>query len=212
MKNIILIAPPGAGKGTQAKMLCDKYDMVHISVGDLLRKEVSENGPYAQQLEEKMSQGLLVDDELILKIMNQRLNEEDCEKGFILDGFPRNINQAILLDEMSKQIDYVIYLDVSKETLKNRIVGRVICPKCGSSFNTLIEESRPKKDNVCDTCGSQLEKRKDDSLETFEKRYDTYIKETEPILDYYKGKNNLYSISSTDKEEVFDTIKSILGV
>lgn len=211
MKNIVLIAPPGAGKGTQAKMLCEKYKIPHISVGDLLRREIENNGLYKEILQEKMSSGLLVDDEIIFNLMNQRLNKDDCNNGFILDGFPRNVNQAIELDKMSKKIDIIIYLNTPKNILEKRVLGRMVCSNCGYSFNLLFDESKPKEINKCDNCKSTLEKRKDDNLETFENRYNTYIKETQPVLDYYKEKNILYNITTTDKYETFNMIVNILG-
>ena len=138
MKNIILIAPPGAGKGTQAKMLCSKFNMVHISVGDLLRSEIEKGNDLSESLKQRMQSGKLVEDELILKIMEKRLNESDLDNGFILDGFPRNINQAINLDKITDKIDAVIYLEVSKDELERRIVGRLVCKTCGASYSELI--------------------------------------------------------------------------
>lgn len=211
MKNIILIAPPGAGKGTQAKMLCDKYNMIHISVGDLLRAEVESKSELSESLEQRMKSGKLVEDEIIFKIMNKRLNDPELD-GFILDGFPRNLNQAIELDKMTDRIDAVIYLEVSKKVLEERIVGRLVCPNCGNVYNVNVEKSKPLKENVCDKCESTLEKRSDDTLEVFEKRYETYMNETHPVLEFYKEKGNLYSIDSIDKDVTFEEIKKILDL
>ena len=190
MKNLVLIAPPGAGKGTQAKMLCEKFNLVHISVGDLLRNQNDES------LKEKMKKGILIDDNTILNLMKKRLNEDDITNGFILDGFPRNLNQAKALDGIISDINVVIYLEVPKEELLNRIMGRVICTKCGHVYNNLIEKLKPINNDICDICNSKLEKRIDDTVDIFLNRYDTYIKETQPVLEFYKNKGNLYKITS----------------
>lgn len=211
MKNIILIAPPGAGKGTQAKMLCSKFNMVHISVGDLLRSEIEKGNDLSESLKQRMQSGKLVEDELILKIMEKRLNESDLDNGFILDGFPRNINQAINLDKITDKIDAVIYLEVSKEELERRIVGRLVCKICGASYSELIEELKPINENLCDKCNSKLEKRIDDTVEIFNNRYNTYIEETYPILEFYKEKNKLYTINLLQKQEIFNEIVKIIS-
>ncbi len=204
MKNLILIAPPGAGKGTQAKMLCEKFNLVHISVGDLLRNQNDES------LKEKMKKGILIDDNTILNLMKKRLKEDDITNGFILDGFPRNLNQAKALDGITSDINAVIYLEVSKEELLNRIMGRVICTKCGHVYNNLIEKLKPINNDICDICNSKLEKRIDDTVDIFLNRYDTYIKETQPVLEFYKDKGNLYKITSLDKDQIFNEIVEIL--
>ncbi len=210
MKNIILIAPPGAGKGTAAKMLVEKLNMVHISVGDLLREEVNSGSELGKELSIKMQTGKLVEDELIFKIMVNRFKQDDIKNGVILDGFPRNTNQAIELDKMEINIDAVIYLNVSKEVLEDRIVGRIVCPNCGMGYNINNPSMMPKVENTCDKCGSSLTKRKDDTKEIFEDRYDTYMKETYPVLEYYKNKNILYNIDSLDKDEVFNEMIKII--
>lgn len=204
MKNLILIAPPGAGKGTQAKMLCEKFNLTHISVGDLLRNQNDES------LKEKMKKGILIDDNTILNLMKKRLNEDDITNGFILDGFPRNLNQAKALDGITSDIYVVIYLEVPKEELLNRIMGRVICTKCGHVYNNLIEKLKPINNDICDICNSKLEKRIDDTIDIFLNRYDTYIKETQPVLEFYKNKGNLYKITSLDKDQIFNEIVEIL--
>jgi len=210
LKNIILVAPPGAGKGTAAKQLVDELGMVHISVGDLLREEVSSGSELGNILSEKMQTGKLVDDELIFKIMEKRFESPDIKNGIILDGFPRNISQATHLDQMSLKIDAVIYLNVSKDILEKRIVGRVVCPNCGMGYNTNSKEMMPKVENICDKCGSTLIKRKDDTKEIFNNRYDTYMDETYPVLEYYKNKGILYDIDSIDKEETYSKILEII--
>ena len=206
MKNLILIAPPGAGKGTQAKMLCKKYNLVHISIGDLLRSQTDLN----ESLKEKIKKGVLIDDNIIFDLLKNRLNKDDIKNGFILDGFPRNLNQAIGLENIIKNIDVVIYLEVPKKELENRILGRIICSNCGHVYNSLIEKLRPTNNDICDICNSKLEKRIDDTLEVFEKRYDTYIKETQPVLEFYKKQEKLYTINLLDKDEIFNEIVRIL--
>lgn len=209
MKNLILIAPPGAGKGTQAKMLCDKFNMVHISVGDLLREEVNKESDLGKSLKEIMQSGKLVSDNIIFEIMDKRFQEPDIKNGIILDGFPRNLNQAIKLDEMN--LDMVaVYLNVDYETLKRRIVGRLSCSSCGSIYNDMIDSLQPKEENICDKCGSELTKRSDDNLETFTNRYETYMMETAPVLEYYRERNLLNEINNIDKEEIFDKIVDLL--
>lgn len=213
MKSIILIAPPAAGKGTQSKLICDEYDIPHISTGDLLRERTSKNDEFALKLKEQMESGKLVSDEVILELLSDKLNQID---EYVLDGFPRNINQAREYDNMlfklNKKVDYAIYLKIDKEIAKKRIIGRTSCSNCGSVYNELIEENMPKVANKCDKCGNILIKRSDDNEITFEKRYETYISETEPLLNYYKEKGILYEVdSSLETTKVFEEIKSILG-
>lgn len=208
MKNIIFIAPPAAGKGTQSTRLCNEFGFEHISTGDLLREEVKNGNSELQKI---MESGSLVSDEIILSILNNKLQKS----GYILDGFPRNLNQAIALDKMleniNSKIDYVIYLSLDKETAKKRIVGRISCPNCGSVYNTMIDGMNSKNENVCDMCSSILIKRKDDNEETFNKRFETYIEETEPIVSYYEKKGILYQVdSSKPTEQVYKDIKSII--
>ena len=210
MKNIILIAPPGAGKGTAAKQLVDELNMVHISVGDLLREEVKSGSELGKSLSIKMQTGKLVEDELIFEIMRKRFSEPDVKNGIILDGFPRNTAQAVELDKMDTKIDAVIYMNVSREVLEDRIVGRIVCPECGRGYNTNNKEMMPKVENTCDKCGATLIKRKDDTKEVFDSRYNTYLEETEPVLEYYRNKGNLYDVDSTNKDETFKRILEIL--
>lgn len=209
MKNLILIAPPAAGKGTQAKMICETYNLDHISTGDLLREEVARGNSELQQI---MESGKLVSDEIVLNLLKKKLL--NSLNGYVLDGFPRNVNQAILFDkilkELNQKIDYVIYLNLDKEIAKKRIVGRVSCPKCGNVYNTMISGMSPSIEGICDNCQTALTKRKDDNEETFNIRYNTYLEETEPLLEYYK--NILYEIdSSLEKQEVFHKIGEIIN-
>lgn len=207
---IIFIAPPAAGKGTQSNLLSNEFNIEHISTGDLLREEIKSGN---KELQSIIESGKLVNDELILAILAKKIDSLD---SYILDGFPRTINQAISLDGLLKskneKIDYVIYLSVDKEIAKKRILGRISCPKCGSVYNTMIEGMNSKVDMICDNCNSELTKRIDDTEETLSTRYDTYIKETEPLIEYYKNKGVLYQIdSSKDTMTVYNDIKNILN-
>lgn len=207
---IIFIAPPAAGKGTQSNLLSNEFNIEHISTGDLLREEIKSGN---KELQSIIESGKLVNDELILAILAKKIDSLD---SYILDGFPRTINQAISLDELLKskneKIDYVIYLSVDKEIAKKRILGRISCPKCGSVYNTMIEGMNSKVDMICDNCNSELTKRIDDTEETLSTRYDTYIRETEPLIEYYKNKGVLYQIdSSKDTMTVYNDIKNILN-
>lgn len=207
---IIFIAPPAAGKGTQSNILSNEFNIEHISTGDLLREEVKSGN---KELQSIIESGKLVNDELILSILSKKINNLD---SYILDGFPRTINQAIALDELlnknDERIDYVIYLSLEKEIAKKRILGRVSCPKCGSVYNTMIDGMNSKLDMICDNCNSELTKRVDDTEETLSTRYDTYIRETEPLIEYYKNKGVLYQVdSSSDTMTVYNDIKNILN-
>lgn len=207
---IIFIAPPAAGKGTQSNLLSNEFNIEHVSTGDLLREEIKSGN---KELQSIIESGKLVNDELILSILAKKIDSLD---SYILDGFPRTINQAISLDGLLKskneKIDYVIYLSVDKEIAKKRILGRVSCPKCGSVYNTMIEGMNSKVDMICDNCNSELTKRIDDTEETLSTRYDTYIRETEPLIEYYKNKGVLYQIdSSRDTMTVYNDIKNILN-
>lgn len=210
MKNIILIAPPGAGKGTQANMLEEKLNMLHISIGDLLRNEVNKKTELGKSLEVRMQTGKLVDDEIIFEVLKTYLKNVDLSHGIIFDGFPRNINQAIMLDSLDIKIDSAIYLDVPKSVLESRILGRQTCPKCNTGYNSNFTNMKPKIENICDKCGSELTVRHDDTKEVFEKRYETYINETQPVLEFYKNKKILFNINSLDKEEIFNIIIKII--
>ncbi len=215
MESIIFIAPPAAGKGTQSKMLCDTYHIPHISTGDLLREASLVEDERGKYIKDQISNGALVSDDIILELLEERIQEKDCNNGYILDGFPRNIEQAksyeSILEKLNKKLGIVIYLEVEKELAFKRIEGRVSCPKCGSVYNTIIEEAMPKQEGICDRCGNQLTKRQDDNRETFSTRYDTYLDKTKPLIEYYENKNVLYRVQSgTNKNETFKDISLIL--
>ncbi len=213
--NIILIAPPAAGKGTQAKILKDKYNLAHISTGDLLRDASSKDDELGNELRKVMASGSLVNDELVLKLLKNRIQQDDCKNGYILDGFPRNVDQAIKYDEIlktiNKDIGYVFLLDVDKNILLERITGRRICKNCGSIYNVNIESSKPEKDLICDKCNGELYQREDDNEQSFNTRYDEYINKTEPLIEYYENKHCLYHINALDsKENILKQIESVL--
>ena len=211
--NIILLAPPAAGKGTQAELLTEEYKLNHISTGDLLREASQEQNEFGNKLKTIMESGNLVSDETVLEVLNRYLDKTD-NFNLLLDGFPRNIYQAEKLDELLKskgsKIDYVFLLNVDKNTLLYRITGRRLCKSCGAIYNVNIDPLKPKIDSICDKCGNSLIARKDDNKETFEIRYQEYEKQTKPLIDYYLHQNNLYEIdSSISKEDTFKQIKSI---
>ena len=215
MKSIIFIAPPAAGKGTQSKLIEEKYHLPHISTGDLLRAATKGDSELDIKIKKLMESGSLISDDIVLQLLQNRLNQEDCQNGYILDGFPRNVSQAEayekMLDEMHLEHGIVIYLDVPKELCKNRILGRKSCPNCGAIYNDLIAGMESKVENICDKCGSKLTVRSDDNEQTFEARYQAYLDNTLPLLDYYKNHGNLYRVDSTrSTNEVFDSIVEVL--
>lgn len=178
---VIFFGPQGSGKGTQAKIVSQKLGLAHLSIGDILRNY---RGDLKKDIENCMNSGNLVSDELVIEVLKERLKEEDCKKGFILDGFPRNIVQAKELDKITK-IDRAIEIKISDEESIKRILSRVSCPKCNAVYN--LEKNAPKKENTCDLCGSELKKRSDDNVESIRKRLSIYHSETEPLLKKYKS-------------------------
>ncbi|MDD2181350.1 MAG: nucleoside monophosphate kinase [Bacilli bacterium] len=215
MKNIIFISPPAAGKGTQSQMISEKYNIPHISMGSILRNEIKNFSEIGKRIKEEMTLGSLIEDSTIVELLIKRISNKDCEKGYILDGFPRNINQAYiydkLLDKDNKKIDYIFYLNLDKEEAYKRIIGRLTCNDCQTVYNDMFENTKPKKIGICDKCNGLLIKRKDDSVKIFEKRYQTYLEETEPLIDYYRHQNNYYEIDSgLSKEYTFKQITNII--
>lgn len=215
MKSIIFIAPPAAGKGTQSKKISEKYHLPHISTGDLLRDASKGNTELDLKIKQLMESGSLIPNEIVLELLKERLLQDDCKNGYILDGFPRNVSQAKTYDQMLEEMKFdhgiAIYLDVPKELCKKRILGRRLCPNCGAIYNNLITGMESKVENQCDRCGHKLETRNDDNETTFETRYQTYLENTLPLLDYYKRLGMLYHVDSTKStEEVFQSIIEIL--
>ena len=208
MKNIILIAPPAAGKGTLADRLKKEFDYDYISMGDILREEAKTN----EVIKEKMERGILIDDSEVLLSIKNKLAK--VEKSYILDGFPRTINQAKAYDEYllknNKSLGVVIYLDVPKEELVKRITSRLICPNCKKTYSSIKKELLPRKEGVCDVCGSKLITRKDDTVEVFDQRYEEYQDKTKPLIDYYQEKDKLVTIKTLTPEETYlEAIKVI---
>ena len=213
--NIILLAPPAAGKGTEAQILTQEYSIPQISTGDLLREASKNDDKLSNEIRNIMEQGKLVSDEIIIELIKNRINKEDCKNGYILDGFPRTINQAKkyddMLNEIDNKIDYVFALDIDKDLAASRIVGRRTCPKCNRIYNINTESLKPKVDNLCDDCNVELTHRKDDNAETYEKRYNAYLEETAPLIEYYEKKNVLYHIDGNiDKNNTHKQIKEII--
>ena len=210
MKSIVFIAPPAAGKGTQSKLISKKFGIPHISTGDLLRDTNN------TEINKLLKKGHLVDDKLIIPLLEERLKNKDCDNGYILDGFPRNLTQAYsyekLLDKLGKREGIVIILELEKEISQKRIIGRLVCHECGAIYNELFEEDKPKIKGICNFCKSTLTKREDDNLETFENRYNIYEKETGSLINYYKDKGIAYLVDSGIGEDyTFNEINKIIG-
>lgn len=186
----ILLGPPGAGKGTQAETIVKEFSIPHISTGDIFRKNIKEGTPLGKKAMEYMDQGKLVPDDLTIELVKDRLLEDDCKEGFLLDGFPRTIYQADALEDFLKSLgqslDYVINIRVRKELLVERAVGRRLCKNCGQAYH--MSFNKPSKEGVCDKCGGELIQRKDDTQETVENRINVYREQTEPLIDYYTKK------------------------
>jgi adenylate kinase len=211
---IIMLGAPGAGKGTQAKKIADKYQVPHISTGDIFRANIKNGTELGMKAKTYMDQGLLVPDELVVDLVVDRLAQEDCVNGCVLDGFPRTIPQAECLDEAlaakGEAIDYAIDVDVPDENIINRMSGRRACVACGATYH--IVHIPTKVEGVCDRCGESLILRDDDKPETVKKRLDVYHAQTQPLIDYYTSKNVLKTVDGTqDMEAVFQAIVDILG-
>ncbi len=214
MKNIIFLSPPAAGKGTQSNKISSKYNIPAISFGDLLREEASSGSELGNYIHELQTKGVLVDDDIALKVLEKRLNMDDCLNGYILDGYPRNINQAHAYDELLKKLNrdlgIVIFLNPPFDAIKNRVVGRVSCPNCKATFNEEIDFLKPKKQGICDNCGEALVRRSDDNLEAYKTRYDVYLTSTSPLIDFYKERNVLYEIDDVNIDTVTSKIIEII--
>ncbi len=211
---IIMLGAPGAGKGTQAKMIADKYGVPHISTGDIFRANIKNGTELGMEANKYMDQGLLVPDELTVRILLDRVAQDDCKNGYVLDGFPRTIPQAEVLDsELTKlgdHIDYAINVDVPDENIVKRMSGRRACLTCGATYH--IEHVPPKKEGICDVCGSELVLRDDDKPETVKNRLNVYHEQTQPLIDFYTEKGVLKTVDGTvPMEEVFAAITAILG-
>lgn len=211
MQNIILLAPPAAGKGTIARTLCEKYGYISISTGDILREEAKKN----KELKELMKKGKLIDDNMVFEFLKAKLNKLD-NTPYILDGFPRTKRQAVMYDELlkelGKEIGVVIYLDVDEEELINRVTTRVVCPNCKRTYSTRDKKFMPKKDGLCDDCNVELIHREDDKEEVFDQRYNEYLNSTKPLINYYEKEDVLTRITDYDTDVIFDKISSLVNV
>lgn len=210
---LVFLGAPGAGKGTQAKRLVEKYGIPQISTGDLLRAAVAAGTPLGKEAKAYMDRGELVPDSVVLGMVKERLSQDDCKKGFILDGFPRNVAQAEALDkmlaEMNMPLDLALNLDVPFDDLMKRLTGRRTCKSCGQMYN--IYYSPSKEEGKCDKCGGELFQRDDDKEETIRKRLEVYKAQTEPLIDYYTKKGILKSVAGTGNiDEIFSSICAIL--
>ncbi len=211
---IILMGPPGAGKGTQAEKLVDLYQIPHISTGDMFRKAQKEGTELGLKAKSYMDQGQLVPDEVTVGIVKERLAEDDCKDGFLLDGFPRTVQQADALDgilvELGMALDRVVNIEVDKTFLVDRLTGRRVCRACGVTFH--VTNKAPKVEGVCDKCGGELYQRNDDTVETVSNRLDVYAAQTAPLIEYYQSKGIMSSIDgSKSMEDVLADIRTALG-
>lgn len=210
---LLIMGPPGAGKGTQAVRIVSKYNIPHISTGDMFRQAIKENTALGQKAKSYIDAGELVPDEVTNGIVKERLSQDDVKNGFLLDGYPRTINQGVALDEilhtLGMEIDAVINVNVNDEQLVDRIVGRRICKSCGATYHLTFNPS--KTEGVCDECGNELYQRKDDEEATVKNRLAVYHNQTTPLLDYYSAKGNLYNINGDQTiEKVFEDIQTTI--
>ncbi|MDE6740522.1 MAG: adenylate kinase [Lachnospiraceae bacterium] len=211
---IIMLGAPGAGKGTQAKMIAEKYEIPHVSTGDIFRANIKNGTQLGMEAKQYMDQGLLVPDELTVKILLDRVAKEDCKNGYVLDGFPRTIPQAEVLDkalsQLGDKIDYAINVDVPDENIVRRMGGRRACLSCGATYH--IEHVPPKKEGICDSCGQELVLRDDDKPETVQNRLNVYHEQTQPLIEFYSKKGVLQTVDGTmDMNDVFEAIVTVLS-
>jgi adenylate kinase len=212
--NLVLMGLPGAGKGTQAERIVEKYDIPHISTGDMFRAAMKEETELGLQAKSFIDKGELVPDEVTIGIVRERLGKNDCQNGFLLDGFPRTVAQADALEgilaELSKQIDYVVNIEVNKDILMERLTGRRICKDCGATYHLIFNP--PASQGECDKCGGELYQRADDNEETVANRLEVNLKQTEPLLNFYNDKGYLRNINGEqDIDKVFVDVNQLLG-
>ena len=214
MKRVVLLGPPGVGKGTQAGMISKKYGLTHISTGDIFRANLREGTPLGLKAKEYMDQGLLVPDELVCDLVTDRVSWDDCKNGYLLDGFPRTVFQAESFDRFLKdngeELTVVLNIQADFAELINRATSRRICKQCGASYN--IVSNPPRTEGICDVCGGELQQRVDDRLETVQNRLKVYEDQTSPLIDYYRGSGRLADVDgSRPIPEVFEEICALLG-
>lgn len=212
--NIILLGPPGAGKGTQAKMLVEEYQIPQISTGDILRAAVKEGSPLGKEAKACMDKGELVPDSVVIGIVEERIQQPDCAKGYMLDGFPRTVPQAEALDGMlqnlSSKIDHVVSIEVANDELVGRLTGRRTCRDCGAGFHVMFDP--PEKEGVCDKCGGELYQRDDDNVETVTSRLEVYEAQTKPLIDYYTAQGKIRPVDGVGEiKEIFQRVTGVLS-
>ena len=211
---LLIMGAPGAGKGTQAALIKEEYNIAHISTGDMFRKAIMDKTPMGVVAATYIDKGNLVPDDVTIALVRERLQEKDCNNGFLLDGFPRTYEQAVALDkilnDLGIKLDAVLNISVDDEYLVERITGRRVCEKCGASYH--IKAAKPKVDGVCDMCGGKLIQRKDDEEATIKNRLQVYYQKTKPVLDYYVEQGIVRNVSGVgDIEDIFNNIKKSLG-
>lgn len=211
---IVLLGPPGAGKGTQAKSICNRFSIPHVSTGDIFRKHISEKTPLGIEAKRNIDKGLLVPDRITIQLVKERLRQDDCRKGYLLDGFPRTVAQAEALDDFlinnKDRLSTALLIDVPKDFIIDRMSGRRVCLSCGASYH--IKFNPPIIEGKCDVCGSDIIQRKDDEENTVRNRLEIYDKQTQPLINYYKDKNLLSVVDGTQAiNDVFKNICDILG-
>lgn len=204
---IIFLGPPGVGKGSYADVIAPKLNIAHISMGDLLRDEIEKNTEIGKKIKDIVDKGELVDDNITIKLLERRINKNDCKNGFILDGFPRTLNQAMILEKITN-INVVFEFYASEETIIERLSGRRICPKCGRIYH--IKNNPPKKEGICDVCGTKLIQRDDDKPEAIKERLMIYRKRTEKVIEFYKNKGKLIRVNA--EGSIMDVSKEVLRI
>ena len=203
---VVLLGPPGAGKGTQATGIEERYNIVHISTGDIFRKNVKEGTPLGKQAKAYMDKGELVPDELVIALVEDRLKQDDCANGYLLDGFPRTVFQAEAMEKLGIDVDKVVDIQVGRDVLITRATGRRVCKNCGETYHISFRPTQVE--GVCDKCGGEVAHRADDQEETVARRIDVYLNETAPLVDYYEKKGNIVHVNGEQdaavvQEEIF---------
>lgn len=216
MKNIVFIAPHGTGKGTQCDLLVENFGYSHISTGNLLRDEVKSGSELGKKIHQMQTDGVLVTDDIVIPVLENKLNEVKDRNGIIFDGYPRTLPQAVILDNLmekiNQKIDLVVYLEISKEEALKRTLGRLVCPKCKRSYNKFYDYLKPQNENLCDNCKVELQGRADDTEDAFNNLFEVFLQDTKPILDYYKEKGVLKTVNASQStDEIFNEIKMSLN-
>ena len=215
MRNLILLAVQGAGKGTLAKNLKEKYGYVHISTGDILRERASIDDELGRQIKSMIDNGQFVPNDIIFEAVEYKITQPECANGYILDGFPRNLEQAQgytkILEKLNKDAGVVINMTIPEDLLIKRIIGRRMCKDCGSIYNIYSEQLKPTTEGICNKCGGELYQRADDNEEAMKTRVDTYFKVTAPVIDYYKEKGILYEVDSTEADATVKAVEEIIN-